>query len=66
MLPEVTQLSEESVDLLLYCLSGILPNTKIPDLGDRRKGAIREALGMSISPSDLVCVKALSARSRQS
>lgn len=41
---KVSQLDDECVDLLLFVLSGVLPNTKVSDLGVRMKGEARAAI----------------------
>ena len=40
----LTSLSEEEVDLLLYCLSGVLPSVRVCDLGVQLKGEARDAV----------------------
>ena len=40
----ITQLDDEMVDLLLFILSGVLPNTRIVDLGVETKGQARAAV----------------------
>ena len=41
---KVSQLSEEFVDLLVFILTGVSPNTKVTDLGVQTKRQAREAL----------------------
>lgn len=41
---KVSQLEDEHVDLLVYVLSGVLPNTKICDFGVSTKGEARAAI----------------------
>lgn len=41
---KVSQLDDEHVDLLVFCLSGVLPNTRVVDLGVTYKGEARDAI----------------------
>ena len=40
---KVSQISEEAVDLLVFVLAGVSPNTKVCDLGCTTKGEARDA-----------------------
>ena len=40
----VSMLTCEFVDLLVYCLSGVMPNAKVCDLGCTFKGECRDAI----------------------
>ena len=42
----MSQLTEEQVDILLYCVSGVSPATKVSDLGCTFKGEARKAVSV--------------------